>query len=216
MAAASSSSQQPSDPWDLPIVLPTSRHRTPAVAQLVPDDWDNDDSDMEENNQRIWEDANAKTPNPMPTLILSPSAIGPSHVASPPPGAFQPTLRILKRPSNPGSNPTTPPPTLTSTESLKEREARYQAARERIFGSSASEGTASSDSASALSESFNSKDTQQWPTPQNARGVGVVRNPGGPVGGPHNAPLKGFRGQRTSAPLESSQHRTSSRENPVA
>ncbi|KAG6887475.1 hypothetical protein C0992_012103, partial [Termitomyces sp. T32_za158] len=69
----------------------------------------------------------------MPELIIAPSATSSSHVAPPPPAAFQPTMRILKRPGSDGSSKSaTPPP--SSAESLKEREARYQAARERIFG----------------------------------------------------------------------------------
>lgn len=74
---------------------------------------------------------NAKVPAPMPTIVSAPSA----SYALPPPAAFQPALRILKRPSpstsTPGSssNPSTP-----DASNLKEREAQYQAARERIFG----------------------------------------------------------------------------------
>ncbi|KAK2460829.1 hypothetical protein APHAL10511_007299 [Amanita phalloides] len=95
----------------------------------VPDEWDNDEweeAEDEEENRRIWDEANTKSQAPMPSIISSTHPL-------PPPAAFQPALRILKRPS-----PTPPSaPSSASTQDpsdLKDREARYQAARDRIFG----------------------------------------------------------------------------------
>ncbi|PFH51171.1 hypothetical protein AMATHDRAFT_3302 [Amanita thiersii Skay4041] len=103
----------------------------------VPDDWEDDSDDdgsvdnEEERNRRIWKEANAKVPSPMPTVVVSSSS---SAHQPPPPAAFQPALRILKRPS-PSSTPLTPNASGdTPSTTLKEREARYQAARDRIFG----------------------------------------------------------------------------------
>ncbi|TFK85640.1 hypothetical protein K466DRAFT_587945 [Polyporus arcularius HHB13444] len=72
----------------------------------------------------------------MPELVIAGSSTINSAV-SPPPEAFQPVLRILKRPtataaSSSSSTPTPDP----DANSYAAREARYQAARERIFGDS--------------------------------------------------------------------------------
>ncbi|GLB39749.1 putative SUZ domain containing protein [Lyophyllum shimeji] len=210
MAAATSSSQKSSDPWDLPNPPTSSRHRPPVPAQPVRDDWEDDDVDdpqTEQDNRRIWEDANARAPNPMPAVIISPSATSPHTVMSPPPGAFQPAMRILKRPSAPNSNPPTPPPASTSTESLKEREARYQAARERIFGAGEEpppgrEATTSPKPTSSRDK--REKDKQRrGSTPQNASGAGVARHPRGPTGGSgETATPKGFDGHRAKPPSD--------------
>ena len=91
---------------------------------------------------------------PMPELIVAPASTSQTF-PPPPPAAFQPTLRILKRPSpntsarvnhvgpssvlsfsgptpgsGSGSGGTSPAPRGT----LAEREAQYQEARSRIFG----------------------------------------------------------------------------------
>ncbi|KAG7442873.1 uncharacterized protein BT62DRAFT_935601 [Guyanagaster necrorhizus] len=60
----------------------------------------------------------------MPTVVSS-------STPTPPAAAFQPVMRILKRPTNSTNSSVSSVP---STESFSEREARYQAARERIFG----------------------------------------------------------------------------------
>lgn len=111
---------------------------------------------------------NTKVAAPMPTLVTSRTG----SVIPPPAAAFQPALRILKRPqsSSPSqSNPATPPP---PGESIQEREARYAAARERIFGS---ESTA---------------DSQDTPPPK-ANNVKVIREPKAPEQGQSS----GFRGR---------------------
>lgn len=140
--------------WDAPLPKLLTR-RPPAPPVAVPDDWDNDDDDNEltaevasaETNQRIWQDAyvhdttsmlllipslrNAKAPAPMPSLIVSSS----SSAVPLPVEAFQPTMKILKRPKNTLSEPAASQSSSANmAETLKEREAKYQAARDRIFG----------------------------------------------------------------------------------
>ncbi|KAJ7748387.1 hypothetical protein B0H16DRAFT_1725572 [Mycena metata] len=174
--------------WHQP-VQSTSARRGPIPRTVVPvsDDWEDDDDENEpqnaEDNQRIWENANAQTP--MPNLIVS----GSNHAAAAPPAAaFQPKMRILKRPTN--SAPVAAAPPTTSGETLKDREARYQAARDRIFG--------------------NEPDGRASPGDSKAGGgsglppVGVARNPRGPTSdaaqnSSGDAPPKGF-GARSANP----------------
>lgn len=135
----------------------------------------------------------------MPSVVLSPSASASHQVVSPPLGAFQPTMRILKRPSNSSSNSPTPPPS-SSSESLKDREAKYQAARERIFGKEAHNGHGNTSS-----QSSGDKKERKQLTPQNVPTVAVVRNPRGPgesVDSESSIP-RGFGGQRAKPPLDS-------------
>ncbi|KAK0469063.1 uncharacterized protein EV420DRAFT_1633496 [Desarmillaria tabescens] len=154
------------DDWDAP---PASTSTRAAVASApVRDDWEDDDDDeedeaqapTEEANQRLWNDANTKSAAPMPTVVSS-------STPTPPPAAFQPVMRILKRPTN---SPNSSVSSVPSTESFREREARYQAARERIFGNGN----------------------------ENGEGLGpsstVVRNPRGPEEG---STEKGFTRRRT-------------------
>ncbi|KAG5652655.1 hypothetical protein H0H81_004211 [Sphagnurus paluster] len=208
MAAASSSSQQTSDSWEVPSHPSSSRRRPSAPAQPIPDDWDDDEPEepqTEEDNQRIWEDANAKEPNPMPALIISPSSTSSNQVLSPPLAAFKPKMRILKRPvSNTSSNPTTPS-SSTLAESLQEREARYQEARDRIFGSA--DGSKSPTSDTNMNDSSNSPNSskdrreRRGQLSQNTNGVEVIRNPRGPPGvSADNFPPKGFGGERAKPP----------------
>ncbi|KIK93023.1 hypothetical protein PAXRUDRAFT_829408 [Paxillus rubicundulus Ve08.2h10] len=115
-------------------------HHPPVQAGLKPqppvvrDDWDeDDDGEEEQDNAKIWEAANNKTP--MPELIISPASTGQTILPSPP-AAFQPTLRILKRPSpSQSTSATSTSLSLAQTRStFAEREAQYQEARNRIFG----------------------------------------------------------------------------------
>ncbi|KAJ7323811.1 hypothetical protein DFH08DRAFT_886968 [Mycena albidolilacea] len=159
----------------------TSSRRPPVPKTVVPvsDDWEDDEELEEEDNQRVWADANSRAP--MPSLIISGSSTTSSAAAPPPPAAFQPAMRILKRPSNAG--PAAAPPPVAAGETLKEREARYQAARERIFGS---------DSDGGASSPGDKKDKKAG---------GVVRNPRGPAA-PLDAetPPKGFTVRRSGNP----------------
>jgi len=74
---------------------------------------------------------NNKDTTPMPTL-LSPRT---GSAIFPPPAVFQPTMYILKRPTSSLPSPGNQMASLSSGETLQDREARYAAARERIFGS---------------------------------------------------------------------------------
>ncbi|KAJ8587135.1 hypothetical protein M405DRAFT_853054 [Rhizopogon salebrosus TDB-379] len=119
------------DTWDQPSASAATRSQRKPVQQVIPDDWDNDE-DEEEDSAKVWEDANNKAP--MPELIISPSSTGMSF-APPPPAAYQPTVRILKRPS-PSQSASNSTASLASQtrNTLAEREAQYQEARDRIFG----------------------------------------------------------------------------------
>ncbi|KAG6825565.1 hypothetical protein H0H92_003243 [Tricholoma furcatifolium] len=202
-----SSSQLPS--WDQSKLPSTSRRKIP-VQTKVPDDCDDDDDEgglvTEESNQRIWDDANTKAPNPMPELIIAPSAKSISHVVPPPAGVFQPTMRILKRPSSTTSKSATPPPS-SSTETLKEREARYQAARDRIFGPDSSPNTPMGEeplrNASQSPPPINFSGKRDRTKPSTPPATGVVRNPRGPPSGSvtmEQTIPRGFGGQRAKPP----------------
>ncbi|KAK0484660.1 hypothetical protein IW261DRAFT_1458042 [Armillaria novae-zelandiae] len=118
------------DDWDAPSASASTPVTTRAAAP-VRDDWEDDEDDetdapTEEANQRLWNDANTKPAAPMPTVVSS---------STPPPGAFQPAMRILKRPGPVASAAHGgAAPSGGEEEEFREREARYQAARERIFG----------------------------------------------------------------------------------
>ncbi|KAF7305559.1 Cytochrome P450 [Mycena chlorophos] len=75
--------------------------------------------------------SNAHTPAPMPAVVMASSSAPIVPLA---PAAFQPQMRILKRSPNATPSPSATPAATPPGESLKEREARYAAARERIFG----------------------------------------------------------------------------------
>ncbi|KAL1680587.1 hypothetical protein EV122DRAFT_276046 [Schizophyllum commune] len=172
------------DPWDQ--APSTSARRTHAKKAAVRDDWEDEDDEEPaeptvEGNQKLWNAANSQTSAPMPTII--PSASSSHPVVPPPPAAFQPQLKILKRPTNASPSPSPSPP--VNTQSLQEREAKYQAARERIFGSGSSSAEASSSSLSAKKE----------------EGAKHIRQPKGPEGSDQRE--KGFkgRGDRGAVPV---------------
>ena len=72
--------------------------------------------------------------SPMPELVISPSSTSSSGQTSLPRAAFQTPIRILKRSPNGTANGNTTSDTSSSAQaSFAEREARYHAARERIF-----------------------------------------------------------------------------------
>src|SRR5258705_484485 len=101
----------------------------------------------------------------MPHLLISQSSTGPPQ-ASLPLAAFQAPIRILKRaPPSPsaGSGGSNTP--STTKQSLAEREARYQAARDRIFA----------DGESGKAE------TQEKSGGRAGESITVVRNPRGPA-----------------------------------
>ena len=124
----------------------------------------------------------------MPALILTKSPS--THL--PPQAAFtqQPSMRILKRPS--ASNSQSSSASLSSSqpngpETMKEREARYHAARERIFGGDTP----------PLPPSPSPSSTTDKAKPQ-TQSVKVVREPRGPADG-RQSTSKGF-GERKGKP----------------
>ncbi|KAJ7477339.1 hypothetical protein FB451DRAFT_1396332 [Mycena latifolia] len=138
------------------------------------DDWEDDGAADEEeprapaDNQRIWDDANAHAP--MPALIVS------GVDAAPPLAAFQPAMRILKRPAAPAP-------------------ARYQQARERIFGREAERGGGKDGAKEGTGEGAD-KDRDKE---KEKKSAGFARNPRGPQ--PANAAAqKGFKARSGQPP----------------
>jgi len=116
-------------------------HKASAHPSAIPDDWDEATSSSEEDNQKIWDDANNKAP--MPQLVVTSSRTGSLPSVVPPASAFQSPIRILKRSvaaTQRGANDDSPTSVLTGT--FAERSARYDAARERIFAGTTEGGTA--------------------------------------------------------------------------
>jgi len=123
----------------------------------------------------------------MPELIISPSSTGTS-VVSPPPAAYQATMRILKRPSpsQSASNSTTSLSSQTRN-TLAEREAQYQEARNRIFG------TTSEDCGDDMESGRRVRSTRDTGRKAADAGSAVLR-----------APPKGFRDRRNGRNQSSS------------
>ena len=118
----------------------------------------------------------------MPSLIIS---RGPSStsIASPSlPLNQSPPMRILKRPSPPLSSTNPANSGSAAGETLKEREARYHAARERIFGASPNEEQADDDKKKVVA----------------AASVKLVREPRGPDGSKPDT--KGFGEREVTRP----------------
>ena len=102
-------------------------------------------------------------------------------------------MRILKRPS-----PSLSPAASTNSgsaagETLKEREARYHAARERIFGSSPNEEQESDDKKKSIRKVVSTP-----PSPNPPAIVKLVREPRGPDGS--NFDTKGFGERKAQRP----------------
>ncbi|EKM78354.1 hypothetical protein AGABI1DRAFT_129470 [Agaricus bisporus var. burnettii JB137-S8] len=176
------------DPWEIQTSTKPQLPRKPAP--VVRDDWEDEDEDEDNGgaspapsqrsseelpsadankNRKLWEAANTGVAAPMPTLLPSRT----SSVVPPPAAAFQPALRILKRPQS--SSPSQNTPTAAPQESLQDKEARYAAARERIFGC----------------EDNNSSTPS--PKPSNVK---IVREPIAPEQG--SSP--GFKGRKSKTP----------------
>ncbi|KAJ6461704.1 hypothetical protein C8R45DRAFT_1178870 [Mycena sanguinolenta] len=96
--------------------------------------------------------------------------------------ALQPAMRILNRPSPSNTPAPAPVPSTSNTaaEGLKEREARYAAVQERIFGAEDK----------GKEREIENKEKRQSERKEN--GAGVVRNPKGPSEGEGG----GFGGKR--------------------
>jgi len=175
-----SSGSQNIGKWSNPIagVGPRRSHAT----YTVPEDWDVETNEEDRDNKQLWEEANAKAP--MPQIVIA----GGTSTA-PPPTAFAPSMRILKRPSSASPKPTTP---STPQKSLAEREAEYKAARDRIFaanpgapapsgsttGAAGSSGTGAKNASAAGAEKGPS--TKNKPEKSDKQADTVVRQPRGP------------------------------------
>ncbi|KZT63247.1 hypothetical protein DAEQUDRAFT_734046 [Daedalea quercina L-15889] len=112
----------------------------------------------------------------MPELVVSGS--GTNSAMPPPPAAFQPLLKILKRPTAglvlPG--PASPSSADTS-KSYAEREAQYQAARQRIFNDSPRQSTAEG----RFTDTERKAATEpKPPAPTDTANVKIIRAPRGP------------------------------------
>ncbi|KAG8993950.1 hypothetical protein FRB94_010249 [Tulasnella sp. JGI-2019a] len=122
------------DGWDSNVpsqVAPSSKSKDP-----VPDDWDADDdaSDAQarpESTHTLWEEANTRDPQPKVILTSTAGSSTPSQI---PDSLLNAPKVILKRPTSSSPSPSSPPPGAPVPKSIQEREASYQAARERIFG----------------------------------------------------------------------------------
>lgn len=113
----------------------------------------------------------------MPTVIISPNASSTSNVVAIQPGVFEPKMQILKRPKD-TDLPSSSSQKSMPGESLKERESRYQAARQRIFGEA--------------------ENTAQGETNT------ILRQPTGPSEsnpGSGSKPPKGFQGRGAGTPV---------------
>jgi len=189
------------DSWDQPSTSnrPNTILRRPVPTTSVPDDWDADDDEEEENNQKIWEDANTRAP--MPELIIS-SSTTTATVVPPPATAFQAPMRILKRPSSQNASPNSTS-SQTPAETLAQREARYHAARERIFKGDDGSGSNVSDTGSVKSKHVGGARNESPSIPA----VNVVRNPIGPSDNSKDTEggriSKGFKRGSTKGPRSS-------------
>ncbi|CAL1709502.1 unnamed protein product [Somion occarium] len=157
----------------LPTALPPQRIQK---SEPVPDDWDNEDDEEESEPQKLWDDANNKAP--MPELVVSSSSTAAS--VAPPPAAFKPALRILKRPTL-STSASSSALSDSQQKSYAEREAQYQAARQRIFGAdpstkSAADSTSDSDRSRRASPSSSLVSLQT----QRTTAATIIRNPVGP------------------------------------
>ncbi|KAJ7441995.1 hypothetical protein FB451DRAFT_1414353 [Mycena latifolia] len=182
--------------WAVQSTSTSSAHRAPAPQIPVCDDWEDDDDDgadadeeeprVPADNQRIWDDANAQAP--MPALIVS------GVSAMPPLAAFRPAMRILKRPPAPAPAAALP---VVPGEMLKDREARYQEARERIFGKEAERGGGKDGAKEGTGEGADrDRDRDKE---KEKKSAGVARNPRGPQ--PADAAAqKGFKARSARPP----------------
>ncbi|KZT22936.1 hypothetical protein NEOLEDRAFT_1137296 [Neolentinus lepideus HHB14362 ss-1] len=100
----------------------------------IPDDWDADTDEEEEDSKAVWEAANSKSP--MPTILPSQTSTS-TPTSLPPLEALKPKMKILKR-QTASTGPSEPQHAGNDQgQSLQERERLYREARERIFGQGA-------------------------------------------------------------------------------
>ncbi|TFK53189.1 hypothetical protein OE88DRAFT_1353562 [Heliocybe sulcata] len=120
------------DPWDEPSTFaPVSRVHRPSPPASVPDDWDAESDEEEEDSKAVWEAANSKPP--MPTILPSQTSTS-TPTSIPPLEALKPTMKILKRPTASFNHSDPLKTSADQSQSLQERERLYREARQRIFG----------------------------------------------------------------------------------
>ncbi|KAG8845295.1 hypothetical protein FRB96_002584 [Tulasnella sp. 330] len=176
--------------WD---DVPTQAQMSKAK-DSVPDDWDveDDGTDVQvrpETSYKLWEEANSQDPQPKVVLASTAGSSTPSQI---PDSLLNAPKMILKRPTSSSPSPSCPPSGSPTQKSIQEREASYQAARERIFGT----GTTTEETS-----------TSRGPASDNATPVpsNVIRPPRGPPSAfPESAgntepaspgPIAGFAGR---------------------
>ncbi|KAJ3502726.1 hypothetical protein NLJ89_g8756 [Agrocybe chaxingu] len=177
-----------------------SRPKKPTKS-VVRDDWEDDEEEedvgrsVDAQNKKLWEDANSREYRPMPAVIMyggsSTSSAAPTLPLNQPPA-----MKILKRPS-PSVSPSQSSSNVNaaSTETFQDREARYQAARERIFGPSSDISPNEGSEKKKISPSQKSTPPTSLP-PANK----VVREPRGPNSVGINPENKGFSERKARPP----------------
>ncbi|KAG8934837.1 hypothetical protein FRC02_009157 [Tulasnella sp. 418] len=176
------------DPWDQLTLNPRKKK------EHIPEDWDDEDieeapmdtSTLDTANKIVWDEANSK--ETVYGIAVASSSSASNTIAAAANAAFsaQPKRVILKRPA--GSSPPTSNPSTESTQqkSLEDRQASYQAAREKIFGSS----TADTSSQGPI-PTFTSIANKELEAP-----LSKWRDPFGPKIGPDGKVTRGFIAKR--------------------
>lgn len=127
----------------------------------------------------------------------------------PPPQAYTPSLKILKRPTSGSSSPSSSGQSTPRTEkqSMQDRERAYREARTRIFGEASAENsdnedqkkkTVSQPATTARKQQTGKKDRSQSQTPGLGPVTTIIREPINP---PSKGSVKGFNTKRRQKPL---------------
>lgn len=184
-------------------------------------------------NAKLWQVANSSL-SFVPSTNASSNASTPASVYSyqstsstnmPPPQAFMPSLKILKRPSGTGSGSTSPSSSINgdasknAKQTLQDRERAYRVARSRIFGAEEKESTAASPPASvppSVPASTENSESEENPPARRTRemsslglrkksvttGSTLLREPINPPTAQKGKSNKGFtRTRRSKTPL---------------
>jgi hypothetical protein len=207
-------------------IQPLPRPGRKAPIPVVKDDWDDDDEDDEppmnaEESKHAWETAYVRfavftfhecafivvrnSSAPMPQIVSAlPSTSAPSVPVVATALLNQPTMKILKRPmsSSPASSTASPPP---ASEPLADRQARYEAARQKIFGSpSPSSGSPTGSGNASPNPSRPASSSEKKSIPNSVRVAREPRGPSSPPSGPTSPIAKGFSGRRAPPPKTTS------------
>ncbi|KAF8513706.1 hypothetical protein BU17DRAFT_95061 [Hysterangium stoloniferum] len=186
------------DPWAQPSPSVVSvSSRIPAQKIPVRESWDDDDDDDDDEHDEhepqgkdLWNQANSRTP--MPHIQISTTTTT-TRIPVPPAAALQGPLRILKRPSAASSSSPSPSGGAQAQKSFKEREAQYQAARERIFGEAAAASKETDKDAAGPPAGVKPK--TMTATASIAKST-IIRDPLGPSVTTEAELNRGFRGRR--------------------